>query len=216
MPYTFIKWIVWFLIAALVGGVIGYLLRGLRASAGQRRAVAAQPRGLAGDDLDRLRRKANEAAVATADRNAAIAERDALRAERDQLRAQLDECRAAATASASGGVHGFAAIPTLTDDDLAQGAAVLGRPVRRDDLTLVEGIGPKIAELLQAAGIDTWHALADHPVDGLREILAGGGTRYQVHDPGTWPAQADLVRHGRWEDFKVLTDRLDGGREPDA
>ena len=42
------------------------------------------------------------------------------------------------------------------------------------------------------------------------------GTRYQVHDPGTWPAQADLVRHGRWEDFKVLTDRLDGGREPDA
>jgi predicted flap endonuclease-1-like 5' DNA nuclease len=215
MPYTLIKWILWLLLAALVGGVIGYLLRGLRPSAARR---PVDRDALVGDDLDRLRRKANEAAVATADRNTAIAERDALKAECDALRSQLAECRAleAHRAPAGGQVHGLVAIPSLTDDDLARGAAVLGRPVRRDDLTVVEGIGPKIAELLHDAGVTTWHALAEHPLDELRGVLTAAGPRFQVHDPGTWPAQADLLRHGRWAEFQALTDRLDGGREPDA
>lgn len=225
MPYTFIKWILWLLLAAVVGGVVGYLLRGVRRGSSAVAAGSAAP--ATRDELDRLHRRANAADVAGADRTAAIAardaavgERDTLRAERDALRAQLDECRAAAATSVSPtGVHGFAAapvVPALTDDQLAHGAAVLGRPVRRDDLTLVEGIGPKIAELLQAAGVASWSGLADHPVDGLRSVLEAAGPRYQMHDPGTWPTQADLLRHGRWDDFKVLTDRLDGGREPNT
>lgn len=139
MPYTLAKWILWLLLAALVGGVIGYLLRGLRPSATRRKVDQAAP---VGDDLDRLRRKANEAAVATADRNTAIAERDALTAECDALRAQLADCRAANAAhqtvapeAAGAQVHGLVTLPTLSDDDLAQGAALLGRSVRRDDLT---------------------------------------------------------------------------------
>ena len=224
MPYTLAKWILWLLLAALVGGVIGYLLRGLCPSAARRQVDPAAPAAPAADELDRLRRKANEAAVATADRNAAIAERDTLRAECDALRAQLAECRASSAAQqtaapqavAGAQVHGLVTLPTLSDDDLAQGAAVLGRPVRRDDLTAVEGIGPKIAELLQGAGITTWNELAEHPVEGLREVLTAGGQQFQVHRPGSWPSQADLLRHGRWEEFKALTDRLIGGREPDA
>lgn len=220
MPYTLVKWILWLLLAALVGGVIGYLLRGLRPSAARRTVERDAP---VGDDLDRLRRKANEAAVATADRNTAIAERDALRAECETLRSQLADCRASnaaqqsdAAAPVDAQVHGLMAIPTLSDDDLAQGAAVLGRPVRRDDLTVVEGIGPKIAELLRGAGITSWDELAEHPVEGLREVLTAGGQQFQVHRPGSWPSQADLLRHGRWEEFKALTDRLVGGREPGA
>lgn len=53
-------------------------------------------------------------------------------------------------------------------------------------------------------------------MEGLREVLTSGGPQFQVHRPGSWPSQADLLRHGRWEEFKALTDRLIGGREPDA
>ena len=81
------------------------------------------------------------------------------------------------------------------------------------DLKGVEGIGPKIEELLQAGGVGTWAGLATTAVERLQEILDGGGPRYQVHDPGTWPRQADLLASARWDEFTTLTDELDGGRE---
>ena len=102
--------------------------------------------------------------------------------------------------------------PVLDDAALAEAATVLGRRIRLDDLTVVEGIGPKIAELLQAAGISSWWGLATGGVEPLRRVLADAGPRYQMHDPSTWPQQADLLAHGRWAEFRELTDRLDGGK----
>ncbi len=81
-----------------------------------------------------------------------------------------------------------------------------------DDLKIVEGIGPKIADLFIKAGIKTWHQLAETSADRLKEILDAAGPNFQIHDPSTWPAQARLADQGKWEELKVLQDELTGGK----
>ncbi len=87
-----------------------------------------------------------------------------------------------------------------------------GTKYKTDDLKIVEGIGPKIAELLNNADIRTWRQLADTAVERLREILDAAGSAYQIHDPGTWPQQADLADRGEWDALKKLQDELTAGR----
>ncbi|MEZ5651126.1 MAG: DUF4332 domain-containing protein [Burkholderiaceae bacterium] len=81
-----------------------------------------------------------------------------------------------------------------------------------DDLTRIEGVGPKIAELLQAAGIRSFADLAAADTDRLKSILTDAGSRFAAHDPGTWAEQAKLAAAGDWDALKTLQDELDGGR----
>lgn len=87
-----------------------------------------------------------------------------------------------------------------------------GQKVTKDDLKIVEGIGPKIEELFHNAGITTWEQLANTSVDTMKEILAEAGSRYQMHDPATWAKQAALAANGQWEEFEQYLDALKGGR----
>lgn len=87
-----------------------------------------------------------------------------------------------------------------------------GTKYKMDDLKIVEGIGPKIAELFNNAGINTWRQLADSSVDRLREILDAAGSAFQIHDPTSWPKQADLADRGEWEGLKMLQDELNAGK----
>jgi len=80
-----------------------------------------------------------------------------------------------------------------------------------EDLTVVEGIGPKIGELLVAAGIATFKQLADAKVSKIEEILKDAGSRYALANPGTWPEQAALLAAGKYDDFEKLAKELDGG-----
>ena len=43
-------------------------------------------------------------------------------------------------------------------------------------------------------------------------ILDAAGPSFQIHDPGTWPAQARLADQGKWEELKQLQDELKGGK----
>ncbi len=81
--------------------------------------------------------------------------------------------------------------------------------VKKDDLALIEGIGPKIADCLHASGILTFNQLAKTPVEKLRQILTE--TRF-LGDPSTWPEQAGLAAEGKMEELKKLQDALQGGR----
>lgn len=79
------------------------------------------------------------------------------------------------------------------------------------DLTLIEGIGPKIAGLLDDAGIRSFADLAVTPRSRLAEILAAAGPRFRLADPGTWPDQALLAARGEWEALERLKGQLRGG-----
>lgn len=93
-------------------------------------------------------------------------------------------------------------------------AGVVLSPIHQDDLKIVEGIGPKIEELLFKAGIHTYSELAAAPVSRLKEILAEAGSRYAMHDPGTWSAQALLAANNEWDNLKAYQEFLDAGKRP--
>ena len=88
-----------------------------------------------------------------------------------------------------------------------------GKKVKQDDLKIVEGIGPKIEELLHNAGITTWAELAAADVEKVRQILDEAGSKFNMHDPATWGKQAQLAHEGQWEALATYQDELKGGKE---
>ena len=87
----------------------------------------------------------------------------------------------------------------------------------KQDLTKIEGVGPKIAELLAAKGILTYSDLAGADAGSLKAILDEGGSAFTSHDPSSWSEQAKLAADGRWADLQQLQDSLQGGRKmPDT
>ncbi len=84
---------------------------------------------------------------------------------------------------------------------------------KKDDLTLIEGIGPKSAEALNAAGIVTFTDLAGKSVEDIQKILSEH-SRLAHLDPQTWPKQAQLAAEGKFDELKEWQDLLDGGVPP--
>lgn len=91
--------------------------------------------------------------------------------------------------------------------------AVKEEAVTPDDFKKIEGIGPKISELIVNAGILTFAQLAETAAEKIKEILTEAGSRYATHNPTTWPAQAKMAANGEWDALKKWQDELDGGIE---
>lgn len=85
--------------------------------------------------------------------------------------------------------------------------------IRKDNLTKIEGIGPKIASILNEKGIFTFGHLALSSEAKLRAILDEQGDHYKIHEPGTWPKQADLAVKGDWETLLAWQKELKGGKK---
>lgn len=81
-----------------------------------------------------------------------------------------------------------------------------------DKLNKIEGIGPKIATVLNEAGITTFAMLADTTPERIREILDNAAGNFAAHDPGTWPKQAALAAAGSWDELKAWQGELNGGK----
>lgn len=124
------------------------------------------------------------------------------------LENELEACRKAKAqivTSASNAVVGASAA-------LVAGVVDRSKDTKKDDLKIVEGIGPKIEELFNNANIFSFEELAGAEVSFLKSILEAGGSRFQIHDPSTWPQQAALARDGKWDELKRLQDELNKGR----
>jgi large subunit ribosomal protein L21 len=80
---------------------------------------------------------------------------------------------------------------------------------KADDFKKIEGIGPKIAETLNAAGVMTYADLSKMKAEKIAEIIADVRGS---HVTDTWPTQAKLAAEGKWDELKVLQDELDGGK----
>lgn len=82
---------------------------------------------------------------------------------------------------------------------------------KKDDLTIVEGIGPKSAEALVAAGIDTFAKLSKESEDNIKKVLSDASSSLAHLDPQTWPKQAKMADEGKMEELKKWQDELQGG-----
>ena len=136
------------------------------------------------------------------------------------------------TAIVAASTYGMGEAPGYSSMDLATAASLKPKPaadkkpatksaktqtekpaqVKADDLTIVEGIGPKIADLLKAAGIATFAQLAASKPAAIKAILETAGKRYQMHDPATWPKQAALARDGKSAELAKLQGELKAGK----
>ncbi|MGD8399166.1 MAG: hypothetical protein PVG11_09945 [Anaerolineae bacterium] len=82
-----------------------------------------------------------------------------------------------------------------------------------EDLTVVEGIGPKIQSVLRGAGIRTFRELAAVDPERIEAILEEADPRLaRLADPASWPEQAALAADGEWERLEALQRDLDAGR----
>jgi len=84
------------------------------------------------------------------------------------------------------------------------------RKASTDDLTKIEGIGPKVARVLNDAGITTFEMLAKAEAGEVQKVLNAAGL--QMMNPEGWIEQASLAEKGDWEGLEKLQDELEGGR----
>jgi large subunit ribosomal protein L21 len=86
------------------------------------------------------------------------------------------------------------------------------KAAKTDDLSIVEGIGPKIAELFVSKGIVTFNDLANASVESLKDILNEAGGVIKTKNPTTWPAQAKMAAEGKFDELKKWQDELKDGQ----
>ena len=79
-----------------------------------------------------------------------------------------------------------------------------------DDLTKLEGIGPKVAKVLNGIGIVSFADLAGAEAAKVQETLNAAGMQYM--SPEGWIEQAKLAAAGDTEGLAKLQDELKGGR----
>ncbi len=105
----------------------------------------------------------------------------------------------------------------IAEDEAEDEPVVIPAPkakkVSAQDLTKIEGIGPKAAEALIKAGIGTYAALADATPEQIKEILTEASSRMAHLDPTSWPKQAVMAASGEWEALKEWQDNVKGGVE---
>ena len=82
-----------------------------------------------------------------------------------------------------------------------------------EDLTKIEGIGPKGAEALANAGIDSYAKLAKSKPEKIKEILTEASSRMAHLDPTSWPKQAKMAADGKWDELKEWQDKVKAGVE---
>ncbi len=82
---------------------------------------------------------------------------------------------------------------------------------KADDLTIIEGIGPKTEALLKAEGIATFEQLLQTTPEHLQAILDKAGSRFKMHNPAAWQEQGQLAKTEQWDALQILQKVLKGG-----
>ncbi|MGB5941627.1 MAG: 50S ribosomal protein L21 [Leeuwenhoekiella sp.] len=86
------------------------------------------------------------------------------------------------------------------------------KKAKADDLTKIEGAGPKAAEAMVNAGLDTFAKVAAKTAEELSTVLSEASSNLAHISTGSWPEQAGLAAEGKWDELKELQDKLDGGK----
>lgn len=191
MPYTLAKALVWLVLAGVLGLIVGWLLRSVTA---KRQLSRARSQHADGDEVRRLRARVAELEAAVAAHDGAG---EGIAATAEPASTEPDTVRTAPSESEA--------------DQIDAATEALGRPVARDDLKVIEGIGLSIEDLCHGIGIRTWADMAATEPSLLRTMLNDAGPRFKMLDPDMWPRQAALLAAGDWEGFRDLVDELRNG-----
>ena len=116
----------------------------------------------------------------------------------------------AAIADGKGGVSKAEAAAVIPAPK-ALASSVAATKGGKDNLEIIEGIGPKIAKVLVDGGISTFALLAAAKAEDVSAMLKASGGRFSLANPASWAEQAALLRDGKMAEFKALTDALVGG-----
>jgi large subunit ribosomal protein L21 len=126
-------------------------------------------------------------------------------------RQNFTELFIAEIADGKGGVTKATAPAVVAVPKTAVSAAPKASKAGKDDIEIIEGIGPKIAKVLADNGITTFAALAAAKADDITAMLKASGGRFSLANTASWAEQAALLRDGKMDEFKKLTDELVGG-----
>ncbi len=101
----------------------------------------------------------------------------------------------------------------VTEESTEATPNVIQAKIVADDITIIEGLGPKAAEALIASGIDTFSKLASSSKEEIEAILEASESKVQHLDPTTWAKQAALAAEGKMDELKALQEELNNGKE---
>lgn len=110
------------------------------------------------------------------------------------------------------GIIVFAVLTVVTWWALSNQVALTAGGGHGDDLTKIEGVGPKLAKLLGEHGIHSFAELGKAKLADLEKIIDAGGSRFNTAEPDSWPKQAKLAAKGDWGALNKLQDELIGGK----
>lgn len=95
--------------------------------------------------------------------------------------------------------------PGQSDSDKPKSSSSVIRaskyPKLKNNLQVVEGVGPKMKEILNENGIQTLAQLASTSKEELESILHNYGSRYRIIDPSDWPKQANFAHRNQWKEL---------------
>lgn len=100
---------------------------------------------------------------------------------------------------------------TLIPFDASAAKVIFRKTIKENDLTIIEGIGPKIQDLFHNNNIMTWKDLSECSVATCQSILDSGGPQFKIHRPDTWPKQAQFAYQGEWKALLDWQEKLIGG-----
>lgn len=138
-------------------------------------------------------------------------------ADKAVLEFKLAKCKATLEDTGGGGEGGGAALAATAPRAKSTDAGFDYSGIfADDDLKIVEGIGPKIEKVLKGAGISNWKALASTSPDKIRDVLVAAAPHYRIHDPTSWPSQAEMAAKGQWAELVAAQKDLDAGKSSDG
>ncbi len=162
------------------------------------------------EEKQALNARSERAEAMNQERDKAIEERDsAIELMREDLTALEKKAQDALTRAEAA----EACIANLEEalEESAQEAASQKARIRsmQDDLSVIDGIGPRISSVLRSAGITSFSKLAKSEDEEIRGILVTENPSLtRLTDPSTWHEQAMLAADGDWEGLKAVQDSI--------
>jgi predicted flap endonuclease-1-like 5' DNA nuclease len=156
-------------------------------------------------DLTLVYNKVRQSAI-TAEILDIVGGANALQASIDALAASIE------TGKATNGATSKIVYQSIQTEPPPKPKASKSKAAKGDDLTKLEGIGPKMSAALVAGGLDSYEKLSQATEETIRQAVEAAGLRFAPSIP-TWAKQAALAAKGDWDGLNQYQEKLDGGRE---